>query len=280
MPPRARPSLGWAAARPRRSSAEPTQSPRSARCEWLAVSVAESVLDGLDADFSFGLVKAGSSCQPFDAELLRFGDSFPAIDEPPTSGPRLEADAALRKAIGSGALSPLRKTLDQYAGDASPAILAEARRFRERLRYRAKRAAKQHRKVAKEDERPPSPPPSSVGTTEANSLGSSKHGSASSLATLSSEASASTACPSEGQAHASSASHMCSPALSSCSDGLLSPPTRPSALVPMCGGCGPTDFVLSPEGAHDVDEARLLASLPEAVFCPLTGRVMADPVVT
>ena len=34
----------------------------------------------------------------------------------------------------------------EHAEHASPSVLADARRFRERLRYRAKRAAKQHRR--------------------------------------------------------------------------------------------------------------------------------------
>ena len=56
------------------------------------------------------------------------------------------ADMALRQAICCGALSPLRRVLEKHAEHASPSVLATARRSRERLRYRAKRAAKQHRR--------------------------------------------------------------------------------------------------------------------------------------
>ena len=70
------------------------------------------------------------------------------LDEPISLTPaQRTADTGLRRAICSGALSPLRRALDKHADHASASVLADARRFRERLRYRAKRAAKNHRRA-------------------------------------------------------------------------------------------------------------------------------------
>ena len=113
----------------------PFTSPGAQRACLLAVSVAESVLSGLDADFSFA--------QDFMAEADAL--QLPASEEeaheqqldmmdPSQKAMRNAADGALRQAICCGALSPLRRSLDAHAEHASPSVLAEARRFRERLR--------------------------------------------------------------------------------------------------------------------------------------------------
>ena len=237
-----------------------------------ALTLEEPTPFALDEDWWHAEAPAEAIAAVAEAVLADSTHVSPVPTPEPITREQRAADTALRRAICSGALSPLRRVIDKHAEHASPSVLADARRFRERLRYRAKRAAKQHRRTSKEqfvgsadggDAREQFLPPESPSMDPSEPT--------SSIADNTSPSS--TSPPDSAQASMRASPTLTPP--SSNKKKVEAAAADPASTTGLTTEAAPASERVSSSGG-----AGSSRTLPPEAYCPITRLVMVDPVVT